>query len=316
MIRNRFLRAVLQLTLAAACMYWAFKDVDPASVLQHLAALTFWEVSGILTLFTLGIVAPAIRLNYITDGRSGFVVGFKAHGLGLGVNLLLPAKLGEAARLMFLQRHSGMPWDELIGRAFWERFLDLNMLLLLCTVAFFWEIPGPAGALLTGVVLCGWCMLALLKAKPALMIKTVSLVPGQKPRTFLQSAAQKFETTFKKAFLFRLLARTVLVWMTYAFSVIGSLHLVGISLEPGASLVFFIATAGAMAIPSVPGAIGVYEAMVVAVLAQYGIARDAALSAAITMHILQFVPGLAVTLWVLLRHGAVLPGRSASPREN
>jgi uncharacterized protein (TIRG00374 family) len=81
----------------------------------------------------------------------------------------------------------------------------------------------------------------------------------------------------------------------------------------GALLLQALLAAG-ISIPSTPGFFGPFEAVIVAVLALYGIPRDLALSYALAFHLTTFVPITLLGLWSVTR----IPGgfrvlRQAAP---
>jgi uncharacterized protein (TIRG00374 family) len=57
-----------------------------------------------------------------------------------------------------------------------------------------------------------------------------------------------------------------------------------------------------ISLPSTPGFFGPFEAVIVAVLALYGVPNDVAFSYAIAYHITSFVPITAMGLWSLARN--------------
>jgi uncharacterized membrane protein YbhN (UPF0104 family) len=66
-----------------------------------------------------------------------------------------------------------------------------------------------------------------------------------------------------------------------------------------------------IAVPSTPGFFGPFEAVIVAVLALYGVPKDVAFSYAIAFHVTSFVPITLLGLWSLVRNpGAFSPRRA------
>ncbi|HVQ47635.1 MAG TPA: lysylphosphatidylglycerol synthase domain-containing protein, partial [Gemmatimonadales bacterium] len=69
-----------------------------------------------------------------------------------------------------------------------------------------------------------------------------------------------------------------------------------------------------IAIPSTPGFFGPFEAVIVAVLALYGVAHDVAFSYAIAYHITSFLPITLLGLWSLTRVPGGFQGIRQAPR--
>jgi glycosyltransferase 2 family protein len=67
-----------------------------------------------------------------------------------------------------------------------------------------------------------------------------------------------------------------------------------------------------ISLPSTPGFFGPFEAVIVAVLALYGVPKDVAFSYAIAFHITSFIPITLLGLWSLAQNpGAFRPRRRA-----
>ena len=58
-----------------------------------------------------------------------------------------------------------------------------------------------------------------------------------------------------------------------------------------------------MSIPSSPGAIGVYEASIMAPLIHFGVDKEQALASAIVLHMIQYIPTTIVALLIMLKTG-------------
>jgi hypothetical protein len=56
-----------------------------------------------------------------------------------------------------------------------------------------------------------------------------------------------------------------------------------------------------IALPSLPASVGVYEGTVVLALGVFGVDREVALGYGVLMHFIDFLPPVAMTLWLLWR---------------
>ncbi len=111
---------ILRLALTAACLVYALWGIDLQAlsrVLGQLSAIT------LALLFLLGLaqyVPPAIRLSYLSSGKIGVWTGYVVNLFCLGVNTILPAKLGEVAKIVYLHRNESMSVEESCGLTFWN----------------------------------------------------------------------------------------------------------------------------------------------------------------------------------------------------
>jgi glycosyltransferase 2 family protein len=89
---------------------------------------------------------------------------------------------------------------------------------------------------------------------------------------------------------------TVLSWIVVGFSawlVLRGFDL-GVSLSPVAGIFVVITINLALILPSSPAAVGVFEAATILALDAYGVSESAALSYALVLHALNFLPFVAV----------------------
>ena len=75
------------------------------------------------------------------------------------------------------------------------------------------------------------------------------------------------------------------------YCVLGAFDLVR-SLKLTPSLLLLVALQAGVAVPSLPGNVGVFEAICVAVLTIFGVSQEQALAAGLVLHAIVFVPPL------------------------
>jgi uncharacterized membrane protein YbhN (UPF0104 family) len=104
--------------------------------------------------------------------------------------------------------------------------------------------------------------------------------------------------------LVRAVAWTYLVWFTVAASIWFSLLAFDIT-EPGFAGALFVQSviAFAVAVPSTPGFVGVFEWGARVGLAPWDIAPETVVSFATSYHVLTFIPITLIGLWYLRRFG-------------
>jgi uncharacterized protein (TIRG00374 family) len=100
-------------------------------------------------------------------------------------------------------------------------------------------------------------------------------------------------------------------WLVNAAAFWVAARAFGIALDfPGALLLQGVLAFG-IAVPSTPGFIGPFEAVIVAVLALFAVPQELAFSYAITYHITTFVPITLLGLWSLSRASLTLASARA-----
>jgi uncharacterized membrane protein YbhN (UPF0104 family) len=218
-------------------------------------------------------------------------------------NNVLPLRGGEVLRVVLLTDRSSAGWREALGSIIPERLLDMAALVLLLvtvTVAHIGGAPAGeapaivAGALLVAAVAAGFGYLALRRRGYfdwfAEMI-----------RPYARASRTLFTLTGAG-----LLALSVGIWLLEA----GVFWLVAESLEIDITLfealmVDILASFSAL-IPAGPGYIGTYDAAMLFALGAIGVTSGAALTFAILVRFVVFVPvTICGLLLVVLRYGGL-----------
>ena len=299
------MKILLRIVLVVACLFYAFWKVD----LSRLG-LVFSEFNLGLVIsaqaYMLAILAlPALRINFLSRKQAGLSHSFKTVMLGLGINNILPARLGELAKGIYLRKEVGIPLSRGLNIVFWERFSDLNAVLLLALInAVFFVQESLVTLTLLGSVAGMWCLLILHKKWPERTNKLLGMIPLKSMTTFVSQFLSQVREHFQPRFLLSLSFYTVSVWIFFVS--MPYLVLWGIAdmdLSFGQILTVVVVSSLGMALPSSPGAIGVYEASIVAPLTHFGINKEEALAAAIVLHMIQYIPTTLGALFIMAKTG-------------
>lgn len=301
---SRWVGRLLRLALVAVCLGYAFWNVDPGTLLATLAGVDPLRVA-LVTLFTaLGYLALAVRLRLLSHQRLPLRTGLAASLVCLGVNNLLPAKLGEVAKALYLRQRGAMPLGEAAVIVGWERFFDLNVLVLMALAGAY---PYLHDTLLVPVALAlmaAWGVAWSVLRFGAPVRAAIARLPWARVRAFLYDVHEHLDTRMVRGVLVAGALLSTLVWLLYAAgSWLVLTWVFDLELTAGEVLVVFVVAASGMAVPSSPGALGVYEAAVVLALGWFGVASEQALAAALVMHAIQYLPTTLLALAVLGRSG-------------
>jgi len=306
---RHYLSRLCQIGVTALCFWYLLHDLDLAAFGAALLAFSPWRLALALPLFMLSLLPSCLRLNYLCDGRSSLLVSSKALFFGYGINNLLPAKLGEIAKAAYLTRARGIPADASLCAVFWERLADLNVVLAFSVAIGLWygvtELYLP---LLCGMAVI-WTALLLFFRFPEVFMRMIRMLPDGRLRGFVVSTVERLGDAQKRPGWFRLILYSLAVWCSFIlftfwfFAVVCGNNL-GIM---GAALVCIAGGVG-MILPSMPASLGAYEAGIVAALTILGADKEVALSAALTLHLINILPPVAFTGYSMLFENVTLPG--------
>ncbi len=299
-----WLRPVRQLIppllAGVGCVAYLFSDFELARFLDvwHGVGMSYVLVALLLALAN--VIALGLRLRYLSEPHLGLGDASKSALLGLSLNVLLPAKMGELGKIAFIVDRAGVSVAESSRIVFWERFLDLHMILAFILLAVSLGMPAQFSIGLWGLVACCWLGLAVVRWRTDSVLSLLQAIGYEPLRRFLLELAGQLGRGIAPSRLGGASLLSLAPWFIYAGQVAFVL-IVSMAFELSLiqMLTVFLAACIAGSLPLTPGAIGIYEAAIVAVLTQYGVGKELALSAAIMMHGMQFLPVLFGAAWAL-----------------
>jgi glycosyltransferase 2 family protein len=302
----------LGLLVTALFSYLAVRHVHWAEAWAGFrASNAAWLVPAFAGL-VLAVLMRVIRWRYLfrPETRPPLAAVARALLIGYFFNNVLPARAGEAARVLALNRSSGNSRAELAATVVVERIFDVIALVGLLFVTSPWlpSVSWARGAAAFGGVLvagslCVIAGVAIWGERPfRLLLRPLAFLPfvgeerlGRAALNLIGGLAGIRQPKLAAAAALW----TTLSWLALGLSswfVLVAFHL---HLSPLAGLLTVIAINLALVLPSSPAAVGVFEAATLVALSAYGVATSTALPAALVLHLLNLVPYLAAGAIVL-----------------
>ncbi|MHC1711154.1 MAG: lysylphosphatidylglycerol synthase transmembrane domain-containing protein [Solidesulfovibrio sp.] len=304
MLVKKIISFILRLALVSGCLLYAFWGIDFGQLWETVArydsVALFWT-----TVFSfVGYGVMALRLNFL----SGFVAGnwlcFKAFLLSMAINNIVPAKLGELAKAFYLRRECRFSLSRSISMVFWERFFDLNAVLVMGVVVAVHFDLKMAFVPLAGAVGCIWVALWVVRTYPDFVGRIIVKMPSNRLAEFLAELKLQILHGITPGFMLLLGLYTIVCWLLYAGSTFMVLMWVAnLELTWGHAAAVFVISSLGMAMPSSPGALGVFEAAVVFSLGLFGVDRAQALTAGLVLHMVQYIPVTVAGLIIFAKSG-------------
>ncbi len=301
------------LVLSVACVWLAFRGVPWGDFVDSLRQATWgWILVSVLAMVAL-IIARTARWQWLMTEHTAFSSCLWAQGIGFLFTNVLPVRLGDTARIVAVMDLERISLWRVTASMVLERILDLtiSVLILLAVVPTALERLGIASGLWDR----GWLLLLLgvgIVSAIALVF-VVGLTRKRYPSLDSRLAFVRDELVQGVLPLLHWRrALGVVIWtaVTWATAILRHWTVIK-ALRPEGTLDQAVFLTGvlnlAMAIPSAPGYIGVYQyagqqALVVCFGEMY--TSVAALGIAVILHALMFilttVLGL-VSLWVMGR---------------
>lgn len=293
---------LLHWSVIALCLLYAFWDLDVELFISTVTGYSSLAVFIATTFTFFGYIVLGARLTALSQGSIGFFNSVTGTIIGQGVNNILPAKMGEAVKAVYLARESGRSRAWLIGLVFWERFFDLNTILLLgVLIVVSVSSPLSIGAF-SFLVLGIWLILIAIRQWPSVAYALVRRIPLHVIREFVLELVDHLIQGLDFMVVFRVSIWTIIIWLLYVGQVaLILLWAAQLELSLTAVLVIFVVSGIGMNLAASPGGLGVYEAAIVVSASWFGIGREEALASAIVLHVIQYVPSTVIGLLLMSR---------------
>jgi uncharacterized protein (TIRG00374 family) len=238
--------------------------------------------------------------------------------VGYFFNNVLPLRAGEAVRVVSLSRRTGVSRAETAATVVVERAFDVLALLLLLFAISPWLpvvtwLQAAAFLLVVlGLLLLGSAFLLARWGTRGLriLLYPLSWIPFLSAERFehvLRNLVQGFVGLHSIRIAIEGFFWTVLSWVLVALAFWLVLLGFDFGVSPLAGALVVIAINLALVLPSSPAAVGVFEWATVVALEAYGVADSEALSYALVVHALNFVPFIVAGVLILHREALRRP---------
>lgn len=317
-------RNTLGVILSVALLAWALHNVEFSRVVEHLREANPWYFALAVILGTLIFPVRAWRWRIILDPVAHhlpFGPLWRATAIGFGINNITP-RVGEIARAYALTREeSRVSFSASFASLAVDRVFDALAILFLMLVAIF-DPAFPSDRLIAGQPVGSWmasfvivlalaiAVLYLIVLFPEFMIRVYEALARRvaprfeaRGRAMLLSFASGLGVLRHPGRFAAVFVWALIHWLINALAYWVGFKAVGIAAPFTAALLLQGLVGIGVALPSVPGFFGVFEAIGQQGLGIYSVDAARATSWAIGYHILTFIPITAIGIYYFVRLG-------------
>ncbi len=317
--RSRLVQLVIGVAVSAVLLYVALRGQDWDEIGAVLAQANYLYIPVIIAVSVYSLLIRAQRWQALIERALGrkqaLAPVFSSTAIGFMANSVLPLRAGEVVRPWLLTRLGGVPVSTAFATAVLERVLDMiAVLVLLMVVAGTAGFEEPIKSIATYACVAAAIGLAAIffihrqkdrylpvvdriwRVLPtAISVKVIALEHG-----FFDGLASIAETTV----LLRLVAWSLYLWLVIALTFYLASLAVGIHIGYlGSGVAVAAVVALAVALPSAPGFVGVWQAGCLSALSIYGVAPGPAVAVSLLSHAMAFMTQIPLGLVCLLREG-------------
>jgi uncharacterized protein (TIRG00374 family) len=316
------LTAALGIAISVGLLLWALRGVSITEVLRHIRAAHPAPLAIAVVIATLTFPLRLIRWRLLLRDERGrpyrAIPLWHAIALGFTANNVLPLRAGELVRSYAAARLAPARFSTVFSSIAVERIFDALAVVALLTLALLSPDLPPhltvggqsvahlarAGAVAGAVGLLTAILVVAAPLTAERLVRRVLPFPRLASGIvgILEGVRQGLMVLRTPGRLAGVVFWSLVVWLANALAFYVAFAAFDIPVSYlGALLLQGLLILG-ISLPSTPGFFGPFEAVIVAVLALYGVPKDVAFSYAIAFHITTFIPITLLGLWSLARN--------------
>jgi len=304
---------LLGAAVSLAALVIAVWGLDVRAFLEVLARAAYWLLIPAYLFQLAGIASRAQGWRSLLGPSVGFPRAFAALNEGYLLNNILPFRLGELGRAYLVGYGTGIGTSRALGSIVVERMVDvfIAVLSLLVTLPLFAPPAWARRATLVvglGLALLAIALILALRYRASWLARLRRLPGALASR--IAGIAERFliglEEARKGARLGRAFLWLLLGWACAWIQILIYLRMFGAEGSFAVSVFCLGVIALGGAVPSSPGAVGVYELAGVAALTFLGYSREVALGVVVTAHLVQYSLTVILGAAALSREGRSL----------
>jgi uncharacterized protein (TIRG00374 family) len=295
-------RNLIGLFFSVVFLYFAFRDVPLGEVAAIFPTILPGYIILAVVVSILTLMAKAARWRFFfTERRPTFKQSFSIQTIGIFVNSVTPARLGDLLRAYLFSEQNHHSKVFVLGTIMVEKIFDLlflvvSIVILLPQVVFpnWVSQPSELTAILLIVLMGIIGLMAWKKERVSNLIEKISPIFPAKWRQWilrqLHNLLSSLECVRNWKQLLGIVAWSGIIWVLGFLTnilVFWSLNL-PISFLPAIFLLVVLQVG--VAVPSSPGRIGIFHYSTVLALSVFEIEKSPALSCGIILHLVVYLP--------------------------
>jgi len=300
-MNNIYIKKYLKLLIILSIIFVVIWKFDLNIFMSIFSFKNFLYIAMVQPIIILSLIFSGIRLAILTKSQKApiekLVVMCKSIIITHGMSLILPARLSEVVKPIYIRNNLKISLGSALGAVFLERVMDIIILFIMSILGFY---------LFVNKINLNYFIVILILTSILLILINYSNIFNfidKIPIKFLKSLILNFIDTIKNRtkikYTFSAFLAGAIAWAISFISVSVILNLYGLEHIgiKGYLAVFILSTIGG-AIPALPGGFGAYEAAVIYVLSYYEIGFEEAFPIAVCLHISQLMIFCFGTLYI------------------
>jgi glycosyltransferase 2 family protein len=315
-----YVRLLLGLAISGASLALLIWNIEWEEFTAAMATADYrWLVPSLLSvMLALWLKVPKWRWLLAPVGNVSSRNVLYSMSVGYLVNTVLPGRLGELARTYLVARLARISPVAVLSTVAVDRILDVVALSLILAVALPMAIlpewVGQSGLMvgIGGLALLGLCMVMAHPWGQEAFRKLLARMPGFPGKRAIEGWAGALmlglEGLRGAGAVLKVFAVTAAIWAITVSTFYFAMLAFDIQAPIWAAALALAMTNLGMVVPSSPGYIGVFHALVVLALGAFGVGIEVALGFAVVVHLIGILPVGLLGVYALWRFGLTLTG--------
>ncbi len=314
--KSKVPQILLGCALSLVLLIYVFSLVDWREVMLHIWSVNLWIcVPSVLIIFVHYCLRTQRWRYLLVEGdKIPFIILFDSIMIGNFATYILPLRVGEFVRPLFLSRHSNHSFSTAFVSVVVERFFDLILVLFTFALLIPYLSGLPAwvetGAyMLSALAIAIFVFLVLAAVIPTQLEQLITRIVSPLPMALREMIAKFLKDLLAGAMILRrggnllwVIVYTLLVWVSCYALFYAFLYFFEVDQNILLAVTVSVVIALAVAAPSAPGFLGVYQAACLAAFAIFGISSEVAVAYSIVTHIFQYLLLVAYGIFVLFKY--------------
>jgi hypothetical protein len=316
-------RLLTGLALSAVCLYLAVRGTSLPALRGALDAAQWPWVALVVATTVAGTLFKALRWQALfLPVQVRLSRTWSVFLIGQMLNAVLPGRAGEIGRIYFIGEVEEVSRARALSTIVIEKMVDLLMLALCFLLVALWLTTTPAGvqdwlraAAQSLLPLAGLALVVLLlfayagRATWRLARRLLRPLPVRWQvaiDAMVQQAISAFESLREGRVLTRVWGYTLIVWLLATLSNVLMFHAFQLPLSAPVALLLLVVLMSGVAVPPLPGNLGVFPYLCQLTLSMFGVDRETGLVFGLVLQAASYVPVIVLGLVCLLRENAAL----------
>ncbi len=305
-MKKKSIRYAAGILVTALALWLSFRNLDWQTLRESFSRINlFWVVLAVLNvLLSVYIVGWRWQILLRSKIRIPLTDIFRFNIISQYLNIVVPARFGELLKAWLASRKYSISGSYVLGTVVIEKIVESLIVVtlgLLVPVFFTFQTRFKGYTVAVVIFLFLIPLLTLVIWKRETVRKWLTRLAGVFPEklkkrilNFLEKGIEAFALLKNINMSLRIVLISILVILSQVITTLILFKAYGLRLFFFEALILQLVLIVGMAIPSVPGKIGVFEYTVILVLSMFDIEKNIALSFGLMLHVIAHLPKITL----------------------